>query len=309
VLLAGPVALLIYLRSRVALFVAGAAFLVFLPSSNLIFPIGTIMAERFLYLPAIAFAAAIVWAVYRIAPRPAPAILGALIAIFAIRTFARNADWQDDLTLSTSAVSVCPTSFKTHKMRANALLESDPAHANLDQVIAEAEESLAILDLLPSARNSFDTYDRAAGYYFMQGDRLRQRSPGDAVRAWQRSVELYQRALTIARLPAPDTYLQLAKLYLRLGRQQQAIEAAQGARQLGPNDPATHRTLAGVLLDAGRDQDAFIALLTGAFITQDQSLRDQVYRAVGPPDFCSAAGDITRLRPDLAAKVTELDCR
>ena len=32
----------------------------FLPMSNLLFPIGTIMAERFLYLPAIAAAAAVV---------------------------------------------------------------------------------------------------------------------------------------------------------------------------------------------------------------------------------------------------------
>ena len=48
--------------SRNALFVAGAALLVFVPTSNLLFPIGTIMAERFLYLPSIAFAAAVVGA-------------------------------------------------------------------------------------------------------------------------------------------------------------------------------------------------------------------------------------------------------
>src|ERR1035437_10719901 len=48
---------LLWRGNRLALYLAGAAVLVFLPTSNLLFPIGTIMAERFLYLPAIAFAA------------------------------------------------------------------------------------------------------------------------------------------------------------------------------------------------------------------------------------------------------------
>ena len=51
---AGAAAL--YRVHRVAFFVVGAAAVTFLPTSNLLFPIGTIMAERFLYLPAIAFA-------------------------------------------------------------------------------------------------------------------------------------------------------------------------------------------------------------------------------------------------------------
>ena len=41
-------------RHRTGVFLGGAAMLVFLPTSNLLFPLGTIMAERFLYLPSIA---------------------------------------------------------------------------------------------------------------------------------------------------------------------------------------------------------------------------------------------------------------
>ena len=78
-----------------ALFVAGAALLVFLPTSNLLFPIGTIMAERFLYLPAIAFAAGVVAAVDAVGKRVGdqrlvPVLLGLIAMAFAARTWVRN---------------------------------------------------------------------------------------------------------------------------------------------------------------------------------------------------------------------------
>jgi tetratricopeptide (TPR) repeat protein len=338
-LIAATLACVICRRSLTALFLAGAAFLVFLPSSNLLFPIGTVMAERFLYLPSIAFAAAVVWAAYRFSPRHASVIVGVLVAMFAIRTLVRNSDWHDDLTLSESAVRVCPASFKTHKMRANALLEADPSHANLDQVIDEAERSLAILDSLPPARNNFDTYERTAGYYFMKGDRGRQRpadgawvNPPESAHAYQRAIDLYHRALTMARQPAPGVYQQLAKLYLRLGQSQQALDAALRARQLAPNDPAVHRTLAGVLLDAGRDEDTVVAMVAGVIITNDEALRQdliRMYRAGLDPEgcavggdgllntscptvhrnLCAASADVLRLRPDLAGPMTAYHCR
>jgi tetratricopeptide (TPR) repeat protein len=331
-LLAATAAFLIWRRSRTSLFLAGAAFLVFLPSSNLIFPIGSIMAERFLYLPSIAFAAAIVWAVYAIQPRRAPAILGVVIALFALRTFVRNTDWQDDLTLSDAAVRVCPASFKTHKMRANALLESDPSHGNLDKVIQEAEKSLAILDGLPATRNNFDTYQRAAEYHFMQGDRSRQTSPAASRSEYQRAVDLYRRSLTMAKLPTSDVYQQLAKLYLRLSQSPQALDAALRARDTAPADPAVHRTLAGVLLDAGRDEDAVAAMVAGVTITRDEALRQELLRmyragldpagcAVSPDgslnsscvtvhrNLCAAAPDIVRLRPDLTALIKSSGCQ
>jgi len=308
--LAAAFAFVIWRRNGPTLFLVGAALLALLPSSNLIFPIGSFMAERFLYLSAIAFAAGIVWAVYHYAPQRASAILGVLIAIYTVRTIARNADWQDDLTLSAATVQTSPASFKAHKMRANALLESDPSHANLDQVIAEAGKSLAILDPLPHGRNNFDTWQRAAEYYVMKGDAAR-------------ALQLYQRALTMTRKPPADVYVQMAKLQLRLGQKSEALDAALRARDLDPGNPVTHRTLAGVLLDADREQDAVVALVAGVLITQNGALRQdllRLYRAGLDPgncamnpdgtlnfscgtvhrNVCAAAPEVVRLRPDVA---------
>ena len=82
------------------------------------------MAERFLYLPAIAFAACLVEAVYAIPwpnPKAAPMALCLIAALFAIRTWVRNQDWQDDLTLARATASASPESYKGHALLATAL--------------------------------------------------------------------------------------------------------------------------------------------------------------------------------------------
>ncbi len=53
VLAAAILVVALYSRNRTAFFLASFAAITFLPVSNLLFPIGTIMAERFLYLPVI----------------------------------------------------------------------------------------------------------------------------------------------------------------------------------------------------------------------------------------------------------------
>jgi hypothetical protein len=160
-------AVILLRRNRTGLFLAGAAILAFLPTSNLLFPIGTIMAERFLYLPAIAFSAALVAAVYALSgrlssPRLLPAVLGVIVGACAARTWARNADWRNDLALATATVAVSPESYKSHLMLANSLFDADSGHAGIDRVLAEAEKSLAILQPLPLERNNAGALRRTA---------------------------------------------------------------------------------------------------------------------------------------------------
>jgi hypothetical protein len=97
--------------NRTQFFLAGFAAVTFLPGSNLLFPIGTIMAERFLYLPAIAFCAFVVlW--FR---RAGPAVLCLLVTTYAARTWVRNVDWSDDLHMAQATVQTSPNSFKARK--------------------------------------------------------------------------------------------------------------------------------------------------------------------------------------------------
>ena len=53
-------------RSHAAFFFAGFALVSFIPVSNLLFLTGTIMAERFLYVPSIGFAGCFVLIIYAV---------------------------------------------------------------------------------------------------------------------------------------------------------------------------------------------------------------------------------------------------
>src|SRR5271157_228213 len=103
---AAAAAILCYRRHKAVCFFIVFFFAALAPTSNLAILIGSVMAERFLYLPSVGFAGCLVWAIYRW-PRIAPAALGLICAALAIRTYARNGDWLDDQSLWTSDVKVC----------------------------------------------------------------------------------------------------------------------------------------------------------------------------------------------------------
>ncbi len=297
---------LLWKCNRTALFLAGAALVVFLPTSNLLFPIGTIMAERFLYLPAIAFAAGVVAAVGAAEKRVrrrrlAPALLGLLVVACAARTWLRNLDWQDDLTLATAAVQTSPASYKSHLMLANALFEADPGRTNIDRVLTEAEKSLAILQPLPLKRNNAGALRRAAVWYLAKADLIR--PPGqsaanspEAAQSCRRALELLQRGRTmlvaqleaarqrpgfdaktdsLAAAPAEVDRL-ISSAYLKLGDTGRALHLSRGAIEVDPGNPDAYRQHAQALIAAGRGEEAVTVLMEGVMLTLDASLRQNV---------------------------------
>jgi hypothetical protein len=122
---AAALAVFSYRRSRPVFFLIGFLFAAIAPTANVLLLIGTIMAERLLYLPSIAFAGLTAWAgwkLYRLAqPRwpaarlAAPALLAIACLALAGRTFARNLDWYDEGTLWKSAERICPESYRPHQ--------------------------------------------------------------------------------------------------------------------------------------------------------------------------------------------------
>jgi len=139
-------------RTQKPLFFFLAFFFVALaPTSNLVVLIGSIMAERFAYLPSIGLAGCVVAALCALGRqvsrprllnmRPAWIALGFLCLACAVRTYARNFDWVDDLSLWASAVDVCPESAKTHNNLGSALSQLP---GRLPDAIAEYQAALRI---------------------------------------------------------------------------------------------------------------------------------------------------------------------
>jgi protein O-mannosyl-transferase len=296
--------LLLCRRNRLAFFFAGFAFLTFLPTSNLLFPMGTIMAERFLYLPLVGLLACLVMAVFAAGRRwkttwLAPAILGILLCGFAVRTWARNPDWQDELTLARASAASSPRSFKTHQILAEALYASDPSHGNLQEVLGEAEKSLAILKPVPDARSTAEIYRFTGECYLTQGDR--QGAAG--TESYRRALAVLQRGAAIleasrARLvaelraqgkpenllgtsPNEDIYRLLAAAYFRLGDGDKAFDAAIESRKREPLNPQVYSQLGHILFAVHQPDDAATALMEGMLVTSDMGLRQElmnVYR-------------------------------
>ena len=107
-----------FTRRHDALFLALCLFWVpFFPVSNVLVPIGTIMAERLAYLPLLGFALALALALDTAlaGSRRRPAALVAAVLILAAltaRTATRNRDWRDDPTLFSAALEVVPRSSR-----------------------------------------------------------------------------------------------------------------------------------------------------------------------------------------------------
>jgi len=226
-----------YHRNKAVFFFVLFFFGTLLPSSNLIpnptfgqslfdratWCIGSIMAERFLYLPSIGYAGCVVIAVYALCRRVIPQLdisawaqriwlqvvaRGVLVAVVigcSVRTWFRNLDWENDERLWSQAVQACPDSFKTHKSLAYALYEHlDPTDKNydkiLDRIIEEGEKAVEITD------KTQIVYLHLGAYYRMKGDLFAQHAPdgtlipSPASQPWyQKSVDMLARAVPLDR--------------------------------------------------------------------------------------------------------------
>jgi protein O-mannosyl-transferase len=282
-------------RNRAVFFFAAFAFVALIPVSNLLILIGSIMADRFLYLPAIGLAACVVITVYAVGDRLkiralAPILLGISIAALGIRTWTRNLDWQDNSTLLEAGIRDTPKSFASHFAMATNLYLSDATHSNLERVISEAEKSLAILDPLPDSRNFEDAYANAGTYYQLKGDLLQKSAAAGMPGASQESLMAYQRALEIllrgaaigevndqqlraremargksdSDIPhfgSKSLYPELALTYLRLGETQKSFDAIHRALIVDPEQAKIFVTLARILLIEKRPDEAAVALI------------------------------------------------
>ena len=272
---------LLYRRNRTCFFLACFAFLNLVPASNLLFPIGTIMADRLLYLPSLGLLSCLVIAIYTIARKPKTAALVAIAlclitAGFAVRTWIRNRDWQTDLSIATADVRISPNSFKLHRLLAASLFESDQAHSNIDQVIAEQEKSLALLDSLPTKLSPPDAYRQAGYYYLVQGEHGLVQS---ALAAYKRALQALLRCLEIDQVARPSSalsggdsqaYLLLSIVYLRLGDADQAYDAVSKGRALDPLNPQMYRQLSDVLAHQRHNEESNVAFMQASAITSLQ---------------------------------------
>jgi tetratricopeptide (TPR) repeat protein len=222
---------------------AAAAFLLPLAGSvHLLFPLGTIFAERLLYLPMIGAALAFgigVEAASRRSLSGAGLLLGVVVAAGAYRSWARNRDWIDNETLFRRTVETSPRSARSHFLLGAELLEK--------KRFAEAARSLEKgLEIYPDhleARMSLGEALLAAG------------EPAAAAAQFGRVLSKRPRAPEVRRAAA-EAALAEGRARARDGDFPRAREAFERALALDPESPAAWNYLGLAFEREGRVEEA-----------------------------------------------------
>jgi hypothetical protein len=273
-------------RNPPVFYFVGLFFVTLAPVSNVFLLIGTIMAERFLYLPALGFAGCVAIglraASRRLPARGAPMLLAAVCAAFAIRTYLRNLDWATELTLMTSAAESAPDACRPHNVLMG-LLTGDAA-------VAEADRTRAILDPLPDERNSPRPYTSMGICYRNEGDRVAARDPGEAQLWYRKSLDALLRARSIER--AYDrmnqrenlrrgrgttsfvwdaAYLELGRTYLRLSQPREALDVLQYGRPLTQRPEFFFEEISNAYRALGDSRQSAIALIEAVSMSASET--------------------------------------
>ncbi|MBI5492365.1 MAG: tetratricopeptide repeat protein [Deltaproteobacteria bacterium] len=114
------VAIVFYFKGRrVVTFTVIWFLITFAPVIN-IFPSSTLRADRYLFIPTVAFSLLVVWSFYRLyelnpmAKRLLPILFIAVVAILAVTSFRRNYVWRNGMTLWEDSVKKDPESPLAH---------------------------------------------------------------------------------------------------------------------------------------------------------------------------------------------------
>ena len=184
-----------------SLFVAtlGLGIVPFVPSSNVLFPVATVLGERLLFLPSMGFTILLSMGIHHICRRLTAvhymyspsrnratqhssvhlltwSVVGAIGSVYGAKTWSRNYEWSTALLLFQSAVKVVPTSCKAHVCVAAAL--------NDVGTTASRHDALVYIE------KAFQIKSDYAGAHFMKGTVLRELNQFDqAARSFQQTVK------------------------------------------------------------------------------------------------------------------------
>ncbi|MBV9769353.1 MAG: tetratricopeptide repeat protein [Bryobacterales bacterium] len=266
-------------------------FIALAPTSNIFILIGSMMSERFMYLPSIGLtgcAVALICTLVVQYSQPAFgkalwAAAGVVCVALAARTYTRNFDWHDEATLWTSVTKVNPEDALAHLNLGNALLEIP---GRVPEATSEFQKSLRIYPNYAEAHNNL-------GAIFLESGRTT-----EAVAEYRAAVRLDP--------DYPDAHSNLGSALSRIpGGLSEATAELETAVRLDPENGRRRAALGNVLLQMPRRMPEAIGQLETA-VKIDPELIDAHYAlAIGLaqmparlPDAVIEFNTVLRSRPD-----------
>lgn len=226
----------------------GLGIIPFVPSSNVFFPVATVLGERLLYLPSMGFVLLVSIVLHRLTKRNVMlrcSVVLLICVVYGTKTYRRNQEWSTALKLFKSAVQVVPTSCKAQVCVA----------AALNDIGTETSRTEALVYI----EKAFDIKQDYAGAHFMKGNILRELNQLDqAAVSFQKTIQysstleykpdvLYLGLVNLGALLMHGTLTNVSHFGPSLHQTKQAKHAFEEALVLEPNRYAPNANLAEVL--------------------------------------------------------------
>ncbi len=242
--------------------------------SNLVVPIGVFMAERFMYIPSIAFCIFAAYALVRWIPAgmkrnakagtvAAVSVFGIVFLVFSALSFDRTQAWKDDFTLATTDVRVSPESVKSNAMAGDEYRHR--ADTMSDQImkrdyLARAEKHLRVaLAVFPRYETGCIILGRVLQSEGIYGDSPRSR---DSI--YHASADAF-RAIFAFSPHSSQAQANLGALFAQqLWNPDSAITHLRAALREDDKIPDAHYNIGTVFLMNGTGPDSALAHLTRA---------------------------------------------
>lgn len=201
--------------------------------SNILFPVGTNMAERFLFMPSFGFLVAAVFGIYLLMKKSMDRTFYSLISIvliFGVLSILRNPAWSDNYTLFTTDVKVSANSAKIHNGIAGVLLEKAPGEKDTAVLNLICDQAKAELDMALKIHPRYmEAHLQMGNIYFYKKE-------------YEKAIEKYNYLLS--KLPEnEDAFKNLGMAYRERGRQlgqsgqvDKAREYIKNAMSMNPKD-------------------------------------------------------------------------
>ena len=255
--------------------------------SNIVFPVGTNMGERFIFMPSLGFCLVVAMGLFALKPdlRKNLAWTGAaVLLLFSVKTLMRNPVWKDNYTLFITDVKTSPNSAKLQNSAGGETIEyaitlKDPQarNAQLEIAAGHLKEALRIHPtyknaylLLGNAHNYLQRYEESIAYYdkalqldpnypeairnravtYRDAGKFFGEKQGDAVKA--------ENYLKKALEQLPDDYETLRLLGVACGvqgRSQEAIQYFSRATQIMPDNADAWLNLSYAWYNAGSQEE------------------------------------------------------
>ena len=291
-------------RQDTTVILTGLSLLVFpfIPASNLLFPVGFVVAERVLYLPSMGFCLLVGHGCDKLARRGAVlrhmVIIGLVITVIAhsLKTVSRNSDWTDEYSLFSSGLKVNSGNAKLFNNVGHALESKgnhDEALKYFHAAVTVQPDDIGAHINIGRSYNHLGKYQEAETAYLQAKSLLPKPKKGESYQArvapnhlnvflnlatlisknesrLEEADFLYRQAISM-RSDYTQAYINRGDILIKLNRTKEAQEVYERALAFDNTNADIYYNLGVVLLEQGRHKQALAYLNMALELEPDHS--------------------------------------